>query len=83
MNNQSSNTRHLKVSVIREEVKYTEKQLRVVRAEEDRRWVVTLKDGTKYEVYGTFNAVLDVCNVVDQDPISVVSKKHQPTLLAV
>ena len=83
MTNQDKDTKHLKVDVIWEEVGYTEKQVKVARAEEDRRWIVTFKDGTKYEVYGAFNAVLDVCNVIDQDPVSVVSKRHQPTLLAV
>ena len=81
MNNQNSNTRYLKVSNISEEVSFTEKQLKVARAEGDRRWIVTLKEGTKYEVYGTFSKVLEVCNALNQDPVSVVSKRHQPTLL--
>lgn len=74
---------HFKVNTIVEEIEYTEKQIKIARAEKDRRWIITLKNGTKYEVYGTFNSVLEVCNIIDQNPISVISERYQPTLLAI
>ena len=46
-----------------------------------RRWIITVKNNNKYEIYGTFNDVLNVCNTITQDIISVVSKRHTPTIL--
>lgn len=69
------------VNVITEEIKYTEKQIKIANSKIQRRWIITVKNNDKYEIYGTFNDVLNVCNTITQDIISVVSKRHTPTIL--